>query len=115
MYNSIEVTYYTWQLLLMTQTFACRDVLVGTEGFPGLLAKEHSVRQMSDWFSTGCVGSVDSQPLDPSVQQVVDQGIADSNEDFNPFARNALSAPPKPFTQDWYRVKLLSEPLVRFE
>nr|CTP81869.1 BMA-SCM-1 [Brugia malayi] len=36
---------------------------------------------------------------DPSVQQVVDQGIVDSSEDFNPFAQNALSAHPRPLKQ----------------
>ncbi|VDM20990.1 unnamed protein product [Wuchereria bancrofti] len=69
-----SVLYYVQQyrshILYMAVTFDDTDICMsrracwhGEEGFPGLLAKEHSVRQMSDWFSTGCVGSVDSQPL----------------------------------------------------
>lgn len=33
------------------------------------------------------------------MQQAVGQGTTDPNEDFNPFARNAVSAPPRPLTQ----------------
>uniref|UniRef100_A0A0R3RUR6 Secretory carrier-associated membrane protein n=1 Tax=Elaeophora elaphi TaxID=1147741 RepID=A0A0R3RUR6_9BILA len=36
---------------------------------------------------------------DPSVQQAVGQGTTDPNEEFNPFARNAQPAPPRPPTQ----------------
>ncbi|VDK69985.1 unnamed protein product [Onchocerca ochengi] len=36
---------------------------------------------------------------DPSVQQAVGQETTDPNEDFNPFARNARSAPPNPLAQ----------------
>ncbi|VDP13970.1 unnamed protein product [Onchocerca flexuosa] len=36
---------------------------------------------------------------DPSVQQAVGQETTDPNEDFNPFARNAQSAPPNPLAQ----------------